>query len=226
MVHESALRANSTFFDKALKGDWKEACDKVVLLPETDPTTFEVFVRFVYTGLLFVELPVAENNKMEEPRGEPREKWKTPTLSYRCLFMLADYLQASDLRDAILDGIIEVVVPTPEVYVFPAEVVTDIYNYTVVGAPFRKLLVDSNLRAWRAKAYERLDFTAYPPAFLADFIQASGPYITTKSIAKNLADPLDFEKACKYHEHTVEGKPCYRDKYRYHAKRTSAAVGM
>jgi hypothetical protein len=78
MVHESVLRENSIFFDKALKSDWKEASDRIVRLPETNPVTFEILVRFVYTGLLFIELSDSQNDKSGDPGGEPSKKWKIP----------------------------------------------------------------------------------------------------------------------------------------------------
>jgi hypothetical protein len=137
--------------------------------------------------------------------------------------MLADYLQASDLRDAILDSIIEVVAQHRDK--FSADIATNIYNCTIAGAPIWKSLVDSNLHAWRNKAYEQLNFIAYSLAFLTDFIQAAGPYITTKSVAKDFTNSCDFEKACKYHEHILERKPCYRDTYQYLTKKTPGTDG-
>ena len=39
-VHESLLRANSRFFDNALKKEWKEGQEAAVDLPVHDPDLF------------------------------------------------------------------------------------------------------------------------------------------------------------------------------------------
>ncbi|KAH8730248.1 hypothetical protein GQ44DRAFT_823579 [Phaeosphaeriaceae sp. PMI808] len=48
VIHESLLVYYSTFFCKALTGEFKEAKEKSVKLEDEDPRTFEIFVHWLY----------------------------------------------------------------------------------------------------------------------------------------------------------------------------------
>jgi hypothetical protein len=56
-VHKDLLTYHSTFFAAALNGGFKEAGDRAVTLPESDPWTFETFVHWLYHQAL----PAANN---------------------------------------------------------------------------------------------------------------------------------------------------------------------
>jgi hypothetical protein len=49
-IHEALLIARSEFFKNAMNGDWKEAEEKLIKLPEDDPDTFALYEQLVYTG--------------------------------------------------------------------------------------------------------------------------------------------------------------------------------
>lgn len=44
------LVARSDFFKKALSGEWKEATERVVNLPEEKPWIFAIYTHVLYTG--------------------------------------------------------------------------------------------------------------------------------------------------------------------------------
>jgi hypothetical protein len=50
VIHEALLTSRSRFFKKAMAGDWKEAEEKLVKLPEDDPAIFALYEQLVYTG--------------------------------------------------------------------------------------------------------------------------------------------------------------------------------
>lgn len=50
-VHGLLLTNESTFFASALDGNYKEAAENEVKMPEEDPATFEYFVQWLYHGL-------------------------------------------------------------------------------------------------------------------------------------------------------------------------------
>ncbi|KAL1642373.1 hypothetical protein SLS58_005447 [Diplodia intermedia] len=51
-VHRTLICAFSPFFAAACRGPWKENRSGVVALPEQDPATFELYVKWLYTGEL------------------------------------------------------------------------------------------------------------------------------------------------------------------------------
>lgn len=49
-VHENLLRANSGFFNAALKKEWLEGSSRKVSLPEEDPKMVFRYITYLYTG--------------------------------------------------------------------------------------------------------------------------------------------------------------------------------
>ncbi|KAF4963623.1 hypothetical protein FSARC_8408 [Fusarium sarcochroum] len=49
-AHRAIVCTQSSFFDKALSNNLKEATDRVIELPEDDPDILERFLEFLYTG--------------------------------------------------------------------------------------------------------------------------------------------------------------------------------
>lgn len=59
ILHGHLLRESYTFFENALKGEWKECNKKTVRLPEASALAFAGLARFLYIGYLFVDRPKA-----------------------------------------------------------------------------------------------------------------------------------------------------------------------
>lgn len=58
-LHEALVSARSDFFAAALTGQWKEAKDKIIDLPEDDPDIFALYPQLLYTG----KIPVKEQTQ-------------------------------------------------------------------------------------------------------------------------------------------------------------------
>lgn len=148
----------------------------------------------------------------------------TPTLSNkelgRCMriYKMADYLQDPNFKDAIVDAIIEIMA---ELHSTRAEdrlflthdCVRFLYNYSAKTSPIRKLIVD-----WAVKVLDHSDFEAArkfgeQDAFISDVSKALGPVVLGQKTLAQCPDPFEMEMRCRYHEHTVVGKPCYKYKY-------------
>ncbi|KAH6857345.1 hypothetical protein BKA58DRAFT_347681, partial [Alternaria rosae] len=59
-VHEALLRTNSLFFTAALKTEWKQTDANdftLVTLPETPAETFAIWIKWLYTGRVFITTP-------------------------------------------------------------------------------------------------------------------------------------------------------------------------
>ncbi|KAG9202235.1 hypothetical protein G6514_004673 [Epicoccum nigrum] len=49
-MHQDLISTRSEFFAKALRGDWKEAQERTVVLPDDEPEVFRLYLQFLYTG--------------------------------------------------------------------------------------------------------------------------------------------------------------------------------
>ncbi|CAO2656323.1 Nn.00g051260.m01.CDS01 [Neocucurbitaria sp. VM-36] len=125
----------SLFFKKALTGNWKEAEERVVKLPEDTPSVFATHVHHLYTGELAV-------------RSDDLEHWpmfQQANLNLCHLYVLAERLQDIQTKNAILSRLFEMcrekqsdVKPH-----YPGKrAISIIYNGTTSGSHARKLLVD------------------------------------------------------------------------------------
>lgn len=50
-VHQSLISARSEFFAKALRGDWKEAQQREVSLPDDEAEVFRLYLQLLYIGV-------------------------------------------------------------------------------------------------------------------------------------------------------------------------------
>jgi len=143
---------------------------------------------------------------------------------------MANFLQASTIHDAIMDAFIETIldlrsttVKHPTAGLIGADYVHYLYKHSSKGSPLRKFAVDFNL--WSlpiAKRHcQKLNLTQYPIDFLHDYLQAAALFIT--SLRKVKHDPVNLEKSCDYHEHTLRGGPCYKVKHQYLAPKVEVA---
>lgn len=134
-VHEALITARSIFFKNALSGNWKEAQERVVNLPEDDPAIFAIYVHSIYNG----ELPTTPDSETLNlsPDWENRGICK--------FYVLAEKLQDIGAKNSAIDALIarSKVKDDHGVGRAPAPgSVKVIYNGTTAGSSARKLLVD------------------------------------------------------------------------------------
>jgi hypothetical protein len=107
-VHERPLRSYSVFFDTALKKEWKESDDRAINLPGADAETFTIWVKWVYTGRLFLK---KEDDLVTCEGGDTANKWLDVTNEewprWANVYLLGDYLKNSDVKDAVIDSMID-----------------------------------------------------------------------------------------------------------------------
>ena len=67
---------------------------------------FRIYTRFLYTGLVF--MVKANDNQDVEDHAIHRYHIRCPEIDrWRCVYLLSDYLQAPNSRDALLNALME-----------------------------------------------------------------------------------------------------------------------
>ena len=112
------------YFKAALDGEFKEAKDKVLLLPEENATMFKRFQLWVYTNKILAE-------------GEDENAIEYQTLAD--LYIFGDIRGIPDLQNGAMDTIIDKKASEKTI---PAYEFRFIYKNSVDGSPLRRLCVD------------------------------------------------------------------------------------
>ncbi|KAJ4373347.1 hypothetical protein N0V83_003642 [Neocucurbitaria cava] len=202
-IHEKLLSSTSAFFAKVLKDDWKEGHDRIVKLPDVEPSVFRIWMKWLYTGRLFVK------NEQDDDEDKTDEEH---THLYAC-YALGDFLQDLDFKDATIDAFIENMVECNEYFMALAD---HIYGHSKKGSRHRELAVDCFVRLWDREDWTELviedqDDAFQPPQFLCDVLIQIGPALDKGVEEKSIPELFDLKDTCKYHDHGSD-KPCYKTK--------------
>jgi hypothetical protein len=142
-VHMALLTARSDFFKKALNGKWMEAEEKIVRLPEDDPTVYATYVHHLYTGELVVQPD--EQKPVKELLSEQHHMLCS-------VYVLAEKILDIETKNAVFHAMLEMRYTKQsngKICGSSCDGVNVIYKGTVVGSPARRLMVD--LYSYRVK---------------------------------------------------------------------------
>jgi len=189
-VHESAIASRSEFVRLALRHDWKEAQERCISMPEDDPTAFQAYQLWLYSGILFTE-PVMDT--------ETDDEYGILVRSY----LLGQKLMDSDFKDMVIDAIVAKLLATG---LFDIRLTGAVYENTPSTSPLRRLWLDiyqyQGQAAWMSAELDDGDVNA---EFLLDFgrrnLSRPGGFPMPQS-------PAYVNDICQYHEHG-DGE-CYR----------------
>jgi len=129
-VHKSVLCQSSSFFERALGGDWQKKKNNVIELPEDNPEVFEEYFAWLYNKASFSCATLF---------GGPKTEATVHFEHMRELWVYGDKVLDHDFCDMIVDATIS----TAElVQQWPWESVFMIYKVCGPNAPVRRFLVD------------------------------------------------------------------------------------
>lgn len=232
LLREIALRQTSDFFNNALKPGWKEAKEKTVHLPETDPRHFAIFAKLICTSKIFIPTEAdRSSSRQNKSADEVHSCFEATYDTIIDLICLSSFLQSRLLQDAALDTFIEAIAEY-RVYLenqriwFNGSWVAYMYERTLPGSAVRKFVVDLSLHAWSSDIEDYPDLDLYPAEFCRQVINETLPYMRGLKELKELkdgVDPVDIATSCRYHEHTLNGDVCYKEKS-WHITRTDDMV--
>ncbi|KAF2874077.1 hypothetical protein BDV95DRAFT_487789 [Massariosphaeria phaeospora] len=206
-LHEAHLRSSSDFFQKALSTDWKEGSTGTVELAGSKPQAFEAYVKWLYTGRIHI---MEENDR--GGRNQNGVMMDTEFTKIMECYALGDFLQDLDFKDAVVDACAEKMASDDVSFIGLGQM---IYPRSLAKSPHRKFAVDTALHTWDLKSFSPIHREKDPSEFLLDLLAAVAQSMRTGG-QDNKTSKVFFASLtpCEYHEHTLQGKPCYSEKSR------------
>lgn len=203
-AHKVILTSSSAYLKNALKPEWQGPNKTQIVLRSCDADSLRIYVNWLYTGQFKMTDGPAENSKAktEIPAAIDRE-W---TMWAQC-YELANFLQDSDCKDALIDMSIEKMTSDKE---YVVELPSLIYLFSRSQSPSRKLAVEIALYIWSQETINGVDQANHPAEFLADVVKAGLRRNTSST--EGVRSYFKQMNTCVYHEHTLTNTPCYKVK--------------
>jgi hypothetical protein len=129
----------SSFFRAALEGDFREASENVVKLPEEQEPVFKKFLHWLY----FDYTAPRVSEQMDQSEASKRSRAAMAELIE--LYLLADRLGIPSLTEDVVKEFHECV--TNPRFVYPLQICKIIYNLPITAEPLRRMVVA--LFVWR-----------------------------------------------------------------------------
>jgi hypothetical protein len=167
-------------------------------VPATSNEAFNVWIKWLYTGRIFL----IQHRVATEINGTTTHKhtWSCWGLAYD----MGDFLQDSDFKDAVIDGIIEKMILYNE---YPFSLAQWIYTKSPITSAHRKLAVDTFVNCWPRSEWSQT--MVHPAGFFADVVKTVGVTLEDGVRIQRPGDYFNLNDTCKYHAHGSE-KLCYR----------------
>ncbi|MCJ1469512.1 hypothetical protein MMC07_008145 [Pseudocyphellaria aurata] len=190
-IHRGLLCHHSSYFDRALNGNFREAVEGEVVLADEDPSLFARFNEWLYTGVFLLNNEIGQDIPFEILVD---------------LYVFAEKRGVIRLQNAVIDCMIK-----------KRSIPTDIryaWNNTPDSSPLHKLLVDLFVRRVKfaetmddAKKRKRLDCVLDKDILIA-YVMAFHRMKADGSILKGYSF---WESRCLYHVHNDRIPPCEPD---------------
>lgn len=185
-MHEDLLRQHSVrnydpkdcnradqikeFFKVALNGQWKEAQERKITLPEDEPDVVDMYVQWLYGATIEAAVPEAW-----------RETGRVKSIFWAEVYIFSEKIQDRAFANATMEAwTASIDQPFADgIRRFPAaSAVSKIYQHTTSGSPVRHFLVHiwvTDRRShWMTDGYDA-DLLLGCPEFLLDLARATSP---------------------------------------------------
>lgn len=186
-IHKGLLSYVSSYFKAALNGNFKEATDGVIKLPDEDPAVFKRFNGWLYTHVFDYKKEKADND-----------------LTFLMeLYVFAEKRGIPSLQNAVIDTLITIYYSLDCV---PCHEIAFAWKNTSEKSGLHSLLIDFYVHLLMMTAFGTpQERSMHPKDFLVEVILAFYKAKVDESINKK----FDFwEKRCQYHNHEPDDPPC------------------
>lgn len=188
-VHKGVLTFYSGFFDKALKGEFKEAAQNAVDLPETEPAVFDSVQNWLYSHQL-------------HPAKEADPK-KMSYLQIQKLWVFGDAHNIPALQNDAINLLHQAIV---EQWTVPSSSLHHLYDNTMPNAPLRRYCIDiiSNSSSAASLLSKNKDQQKlFPKEALVDILKV----VWTDGHKVQSKEAVKMWNMCEYHVHE-DGVTC------------------
>ena len=195
-IHERLISPRSEFVRLALRGEWKEAQERTIKLPEDDPAIFSVYQQWLYGGLI----RTCCGNSFSRCADD---EYETLVKAY----ILGEKFMDNDFKDAAIDAIVD---KLSSIRRFDTRLTTLVFNNTPSESPLRRLWMDVY---YHFGSFEWLDADLVGSPINADFMVEFSRHqmkFRTGSGSFELTRSEMIFLSCTYHEHGT--RPCHRHK--------------
>lgn len=189
-IHERLVSPRSEFVRLALRGQWKEARERTINLPEDDPDVFAVYQQWLYGGLIHTCCDTSFSCTDDEYEALAKA------------YILGEKLMDDDFKDAIADAIVD---KLRSLRRFDTGLTTLVFNNTPSGSPLRRLWMDAY---YHFGSSEWLDVDCVGSPINAEFMVEFSRYQMQCRTGFGSFGPDAMFLSCTYHEHGT--RPCHR----------------
>ncbi|GAB7335170.1 hypothetical protein MBLNU13_g07000t3 [Cladosporium sp. NU13] len=190
IVHEGLIKPRSEFVRLALRGEWKEAQERTIPLPEDDPNIFSVYQRWLYDGLIHTR-----------PNSTPSKTDDEYSMLVNA-YILGEKIMDSNFKDSVADAIVEKLRLTHR---FDTSLTNLIFDNTLPASPLRRLWLDAYYNFGRP---EWLNASLVGDAINSEFMIEFSRYQMQFRACSGAFGPDAMFASCTYHGHGL--RPCHR----------------
>lgn len=190
IIHEALVKPRSEFVRLALRGEWKEAQDRTIPLPEDDPDVFSVYQQWLYGGLIHTR-PINAPSK-------PDDEYRTLVKAY----LLGEKMLDGNFKDSIADAIVEKLRFTHK---FDTGLTDLVFENTLPASPLRRLWLDAY---YNFGSPEWLNASLVGDSINAEFMVEFSRYQIQFRASSGAFGPDAMFGSCTYHGHGL--RACHR----------------
>lgn len=203
VVHKHILCRSSEFFQAAYRGEWREAIDKVVRLPEVDPDTFDLYLGWLYTKQIDLPSVPAAGFRDDEALEQEEDDLLHSLIN---AYALGDVVADTSFRNAVVDKARDMLIPPhPKRVVLPGfREITELYCRVPRRPKLSRLFVD----IWVFYLADGASFAKHLQDIPTDFV-AEVASICMEERTMRFADREPTRRSrCFYHEHRNDSDKC------------------
>jgi len=212
-----ALAQSSTYFRGCITAPRVSDKPLEIKLFDIEREAFEVYLKWIYTGRLFIRSLKTESAPVIDVEKQPERPsdlaWTEEWGRWGAAYALGQRLNDVDFKDACIDAAIEKLRQELRSARHVAQAIPNIiYTYSVDGSPARAFAVDLVLRQCTHADFEAIRKESAFPDFVGDLLVG-----TSKQFVMGMKqpDPLQGTNNCHYHEHSTVDAKCYKLKKAY-----------
>lgn len=189
IIHTSFATKSSKFIRAALAGDWKEAREKLIPLPEARVADFQIYTEWMYTGRIA--------NRAYDGSSDN-------SVTLVRLYILGEYLGDTRFSNTIMDNLLQISCSPQSPMVFGSDTVGMAWEHTLPGSPLRMALAQliiCHVCDCHYSAHFN-DVGTWSKEVSAEVFKQIGTHARTSSY------PLPYEGKCAFHKHDEEDPNC------------------